>query len=233
MSKANTFAWNFISQPNAEEVSKIMYEGNTAVLSRLVDGTAWDTVSSWIEKSGIDVTDSISYGNYRINGSNYTGWYAEHVVSSQVKDKTGGVLGALYANKFKNDSIVLQGKRLTEEEWNTKKADIANDDDQTNVTNNYLDTLIEIPTGSYDGFKLKNIYDLAGNMWEWTTEVGNREKIEKKEEIEEPVTESTYLYTVLRGGSLDCNQPLCQRNSNSITKPTDFNVGFRVVLYIQ
>ena len=31
---------------------------------------------------------------------------------------------------------------------------------------------IELATGASDDFKVYNIYDMAGNMWEWTTEHG-------------------------------------------------------------
>ena len=108
LSKANVFSWNFISQQNALTVAGSMYKdskdiknNDVGVTSYLVDGTAWDTVTSWIENDGVNVAISTSYGNYMDNGSIYTGWYAEHVSSSQRQEKTGGVLGMLYAAQFK------------------------------------------------------------------------------------------------------------------------------------
>ena len=105
ISKANVFAWNLINQQNAKIVSKNMYKdnNNVGVESYLVDGTAWDTITKWIsaDNDNIDVIDSTKYGNYVDNDSDYTGWYAEHIMSSQINN-SGGITGWLYANKFKN-----------------------------------------------------------------------------------------------------------------------------------
>ncbi len=226
--KANVFAWNFISQPNAKTVSERMYEKNETAghaNSYLVDGTAWDTVTNWIAKDA-DVTDSTEYGNYAENGSEYTGWYAEHVVSSQMPQKTGGVLGWLYTTKFKNGPIRLYGEKLTEDQWEKKAKDIANKDNDTNTTNNSLGTKIEIPTGSYEDFKFKNIYDLGGNVSEWTTEVGNRDGA------------ADFLdecpFAVRRGQSFHNNTgSICFRDANHPASLADITIGFRVVLYIK
>ena len=56
-------------------------------------------------------------------------------------------------------------------------------DDTFTEENNNFDTKIEIPTGSYEGSKLRNIYDLAGNMWEWTTEVGDQQADQEADNI--------------------------------------------------
>ena len=84
ISKPNVFAWNFINQENAKTVSESMY-GNSSTEghanSYLVDGTAWDTITNWIAADNVDVTNSTEYGNYLDNGSNYTGWYAKHIIA--------------------------------------------------------------------------------------------------------------------------------------------------------
>ena len=86
---------------------------------------------------------------------------------------------------------------------------------------------IEIPTGSNNKFKLKNIYDLAGNMWEWTTEVGDHSS------LYEPYD----MLAVFRGGAFDGTGetwPLNTRGGNrSASGHMAWNLGFRVVLYIQ
>ena len=205
ISKPNVFAWNFISQETALNVASKMYENSNTegyANSYLVDGTAWDTITNWIAKDEVDVTVSTSYGNYLDNGSNYTGWYAEHIWSTQVNAGKGGITGWLYANKFKNGPITLHWKDVTVDNWKTMKDDIANDNENTNATDYNLDTRIEIPTGSYNGFKLKNIYDLAGNMWEWTTEVGKHDVMNGSS------------FAVFRGGCFNVNgtsRPLCFR----------------------
>ena len=125
--------------------------------------------------------------------------------------------------------IKLYGGELVEDQWIEVKKDIANANEQNNTINNILKNIIEIPTGSYDGFKLKNIYDLAGNRWSWTTEVGNHQAATS--------TTNKGLYAVARGGSnIDAYGafPLCYRYgyaSSSSHKTQNF--GFRVVLYIK
>lgn len=46
--------------------------------------------------------------------------------------------------------------------------------------------------------KVKNIYDMAGNMYEWTTEVGNHSTSETMVAQDKVATAK---YAVLRGGS--------------------------------
>ncbi len=56
-------AWNYISQINAKELSKKIYQNNDSVTSRLIDSYAWDTICTWLSNDGIDVLDSTSWGN--------------------------------------------------------------------------------------------------------------------------------------------------------------------------
>ena len=82
--------------------------------------------------------------------------------------------------------------------------------------------------------KIKNIYDMAGNMWEWTTEVGNHNS--SLVLLTEEQTQ-TAEFAVIRGGSFSWNgnkTPISCRNGvygASTSNYVDF--GFRVGLYIQ
>ena len=81
----------------------------------------------------------------------------------------------------------------------------------------------ETSTGSVERNKANNIYDLAGNMWEWTTETGKHNGTAR-------------TYAVIRGGSFDwagSSAPVCCRNGSGSAGGYDFNIGFRVVLYIK
>ena len=49
----------------------------------------------------------------------------------------------------------------------------------------------ELATGSSDTFKKYNIYDMAGNMWEWTTE-------------HTLISNGEYMRSVHRGASFAC-----------------------------
>ena len=70
--------------------------------------------------------------------------------------------------------------------------------------------------GFNENWKVKNIYDLAGNVWEWTSEANSSDFI-------------------LRGGSSYGNGsgfPVSSRY-NYIASSTDGYVGFRSRLYIK
>ena len=88
--------------------------------------------------------------------------------------------------------------------------------------------------GSSSQNKVKNIYDMAGNMWEWTTEVGNRSTTETLLS-EDQVTIANYA--ILRGGGSvwdgEDGPISCRNGNNSTSSDSYFNFGFRVVLYIQ
>ena len=73
-----------------------------------------------------------------------------------------------------------------------------------------------IETGEYKETMANNIYDLAGNVWEWTTEA------------------STSGYQVYRGGSYDysgSDNPAYSRNYGDPTG-ADSSLGFRPTLYL-
>ena len=192
LTKANVFAWNYITQQNAKKVSELMYSDNSSVDSKLIDGTAWDTMTTWIASSGIVVTNTANYGNYFITNKPYTGWYAEHVWSQQQEGQTGGTIFGLWAKNFTFGNIQLIYHHFTEEEWQAKKDNYTNVNGNDTIKNS-LDTRIEIPTGSYEDFKLKNVYDLAGNMMEYTTE----EDYERGEISQKDIP----AYAVARGGA--------------------------------
>ncbi len=79
----------------------------------------------------------------------------------------------MFATKYQNKTTNLQSVKKTNEYDAYVKNGLFVQNNEFNSTNNEFDTRIEIPTGSYEGSKLRNIYDLAGNMYEWTTEVGD------------------------------------------------------------
>lgn len=87
------------------------------------------------------------------------------------------------------------------------------------------DYYIEMATGASNNTKLKNIYDMAGNMNEWTTEYGYHDD-----------SLSGTKYVVIRGGSfrnLGNNDSICARNGDAMLNTAQLNIGFRVVLYVK
>ena len=82
-----------------------------------------------------------------------------------------------------------------------------------------------LTTGASETAKAYNLYDVAGNMWEWTEEAsyyGGR-------------TSSTQ-YQMLRGGSYtdaSATNPACYRLGDDSVSHTSPSIGFRLVLYIK
>ena len=77
---------------------------------------------------------------------------------------------------------------------------------------------LELATGASDDFKIYNIYDMAGNMWEWTTET------------------STSNTAVLRGGSfynVGSYFTVVYRGGDNGVGVTYVGFGFRAVLYLK
>lgn len=82
--------------------------------------------------------------------------------------------------------------------------------------------LIETATGVAENNKANNIYDFAGNMFEWTTEIGKHNATED-------------IFGVCRGGGLlnDTSFGASAISGVNTTSSTSMNIGFRVVLYLK
>ncbi len=221
VSKAGYFAWNLINQENAKVVSQNMYKENGDVDSYLVDSYAWDTVMKWLESTPDTkeyVTKSTGKGNYTDTTGTYNGRYAEHVYSKHTEAGTGD--GWIVATKYQNgvtkygsaSKTLLELQNGLFEESSTLKD-----------ANHTFSRRIETPTGANDNFAVKNIYDMGGNMYEWTTETGKHDS-------------TGQTFAVLRGCAFDgdgTNNPACIRGGSTSATYTYTSFGFRVVIYVK
>lgn len=91
---------------------------------------------------------------------------------------------------------------------------------------NYTDAINN--TGSTKKDCINNIFDMAGNLKEWTTEICKEEK--KKDENVESTETVTVSLRVLRGGCVNLSKPANSQISfdEDVTNPS---WGFRFVLY--
>ncbi len=233
VSKQGVQAWNYIEHKNAVTVSRDMYKegSNYGVTSSLIDGYAWDRTVEWIaseqEKANI-VTDSKDYGNYTNNETQLTEdvLYAQYLYAT-VKEEQTGTQGWVYPSKYKTGRPKLGEETLTENGEGRLKY-IATDytnGTSYNSTNYTLSKRLELSTGAVGEFKLKNIYDMAGNIYEWTTETGYHNKTET----------NSVKYAVPRGGAFSgngTNNPISYRPGDYNATSKYLYLGFRVVLYI-
>ena len=90
-------------------------------------------------------------------------------------------------------------------------------------------TYVLLTTGSTEQVKKKNMYDVAGNLWEWTTEAATRT------DLTENQANPDYNQFVLRGGGFHLSYstyPACYR-SGTYAGDAYTNLGFRVALYLK
>ena len=221
VSKANNQSWNYISQPNAVKVSQKMYEGNSSVKSQLIDSYAWDTIMNWMEseKDGIAL-DSSNYGNYNNNTSIDTNTlYALHRYNEVTKTgaDNGKTSSWTFAKTYRKGNI--QSGEISVTEANREQYEFTDYDD----TNYIYIVRKEMATGASNVTKVKNIYDMAGNIMEWTTETGYHN------------ADGSTQYAVLRGGNFYCSggyNPVSDRYGDVPVGGTSLGNGFRVVLYL-
>ncbi len=141
VSKKNQIPWSNIDYENAQTNAESMYNSNY-VQSGLVTGRMWAATMKWLEESGVDVeTDSTGWGNY---------------LNAQVTDVTQYIYLTNFT--FSNFDCPTVNSITKGEVWSGK-------------TKYYSEPDWIIKTGNTEYTRKNNIYDLAGNLWEYTNEI--------------------------------------------------------------
>lgn len=191
-SKAGVVPWMFIDWTHSKANAESMYNNNY-VSSGLITGTQWDVIlNTLINKTDLTSTD--------MTNSRTWGNYINNSI-----EYTGRLARADYG---KTDSSA----------WTLKPFETLT----SGTTATYsIDNGELLTTGASATTEKYHIFDIAGNLWEWTEE------------------DSHYAtrgqYRVIRGGvytSDFSNFSACYRDGVCTVSNTFLNVGFRAVLYI-
>ena len=185
----------FIDWTTSKANAESMYNNNY-VSSGLITGTQWDVIlNTIVDKTDLttaDMTSSGSWGNYKTNSVPYIG---KKVSASYSSNKW-------YLPAFPTGDTLTSGNTTAY---------------ASNVNAGDLYT-----TGASSQTEKYHLFDIAGNLWEWTEEDSHYA--------------TSGQYRVLRGGSCanaPGDYPACYRNGLNTVSYTDFGLGFRAVLYIK
>ena len=204
-SKANEIPYYLADYETAQEMSKRMYNNSDYVSSGLITGTQWDVMLNYIS----DETDK-SVGNAS-NDEKYTDLKA-NCKWGNYKDTNLTNCDGKYCTV---DGTTFLMKSL----WldNTEKSNKHEEKDAILLTTGSTDGNVK---ESIQGVKKKNVYDVAGNLWEWTQEKAN-------------ITASGSNYSLRGGGYFhQSSHTACFRHWEK-TETTSISCGFRVSLYIK
>ncbi len=196
ISQKDAIPYNFVTCSEAQKLAKEMTPDSSKT-SSLLFGIQWDLVCKYLEvKSDLNETDintdSQKWGNY----------YNVEIPITSSNAKSAYVY---YNNSDGNNYFSNEWTKMTEA---TKQA----------ITDVKAENRILLSTGASEKTKILNIYDLAGNEWEWTLE---------------HATAYANRPCSSRGGFFDIDSsdyPASYRGGNSTPRASNYN-SFRSALY--
>ena len=199
VSKADAYPYTYVTRTQAQNLASNVNSGTKT--SSLMFGVQWDLVLAFMSKD----TEKINQDTLKELISNSTtigNYYNSTFDLNRGKYAQYGQLG----NEWKNFDSALGSIVVSNETTGKMKK----------TEQSYYNSIL-ITTGGTEQSKVMNIYDIAGNVWEWT--------LEKTFYTDSPCAS--------RGGSFDytgSSNPAAGR-VNSSTVFSYFSIGFRVSLF--
>ena len=142
-SKAGELPWIFISQTNSKKSAENMYEKSDYITSGLITGTQWDVMLNRF--IGTTNQNGLTFTENDIKNSSKWGNYYENNLTYTGRSAT-----------------LIIGNTAYITTWGAK---------QTNATTK-ANTRTEFTTGASKETEAYHTYDVAGNVWEYTEEIG-------------------------------------------------------------
>ena len=196
LSKADAYPYTWVTRTQAQNLASNVNSGTKT--SSLMFGVQWDLVLAFMHNKG-NIADSTLTQNSTTIGNYYNstfdlnrGKYAQY-----------GQLG----NPWKNFDSALGSIVVSNETTGKMKKT-----EQRSHSNSIL-----ITTGTSEKNKVMNIYDVAGNVWEWT--------LEKTSYTDDPCTRRGAGFS-----TTGLDNPVAFRASFSTDSSYDL-IGFRVSLF--
>ena len=191
-SKAGELPWIFISQTNSKKNAENMYNTDEKHSDYVTSGLI--TGTQW------DVMLNRFIGTTNANGVTFT------EADMKNSSKWGNYASSATTYTGRSATLFLSGSYYISQ-WGEKQTDAK------------TATWTAYTTGASKKTEAYHTYDVAGNVWEWTEEVGQGNN-----------------YRVLRGGSCrdaSASCPACCRHGPYTVSSVYYSFGFRTVLYIK
>ena len=199
VTKADAYPYTYVTRTQAQNLASKVNSG-TKTTSSLMFGVQWDLVLAFMSKDTAKITST----DVLIKNSTTIGNYLNSVFDlNRGKYAQYGQLG----NGWKNFDSALDSIVVSNETTGKMKKT-----EQSSYKNGIL-----LTTGGTEQSKVMNIYDIAGNIREWTLEK----------------TSYTFNPCAYRGGIFDStgsDLPAADRYNDS-TDGSFFLIGFRVSLF--
>ena len=196
VTKADAYPYTWVTRTQAQNLASNVNSGTKT--SSLMFGVQWDLVLAFMSKDTAKITSTEDLTKNSTTIGNYSD-------STFQLSKTGKY--AVYSNYSLSST------------WNPSTTSTTNfvDSSRNKIAQSSDENGILVTTGTSEKNKVMNIYDIAGNVIEWT--------LEKRSSTSGPCA--------LRGGSFSDTgsfSPAASRDYDS-TDYSDIDVGFRVSLF--